>query len=75
MKRSLDQITQSQDKKEELFFDESTKKRKLDTQRIGAFIVKANDAIHFRIVSAEDFESRDKYFGPVHSHQIFGENM
>ena len=47
----------------------------MDSQRVGAFIVKANDAIHFRIVSADDFETRDKYFGPIHSHQIFGENM
>ena len=45
MKRPFDQITSSEaNKNQGDFFDEVEKKKKLDTQRVGAFIVKANDA-------------------------------
>ena len=45
------------------------KRRKLDTQRIGDFIVKGLDAVHFRIVSdvsqiTEEDSDKSEFFAP-----------
>ena len=55
MKRSLPQS----------LFDAATKKEKLESQRIGNFIVKAPEAIIFKIGNSEHF------FSPLFTHQVF----
>ena len=48
-----------------------TKKRKLETQRIGDFIVKAAEAVHFRITP--NLDPAASFFSPKFTHQVFGE--
>ena len=76
MKRSLDQITGqgSQNGRtyaetaiaEGALYDASAKKRKLENQRVGKFIVKTNDAINFKV--ANDNDQKNQFFGPTFTH-------
>ena len=75
MKRTFDQITKDpqneEGKDDELtgktLYGLDMKRRKLSTQKLGDFIVKAKDAFHFKIVSSVeqiDSENSDNLFEP-----------
>lgn len=67
MKRPIEEIANANSTTLGLYQIDS-KKKKLETQRVGDFIVKALESIHFRI--GQDSE---QWFGPKFTHQIFGE--
>ena len=59
MKRTFSQITKEPDANQngeshKTLYGIEEKRRKLDTQKIGDFIVNAREAIHFKIVSVPD---------------------
>lgn len=77
MKRTFDQTTKDQPNPDEEGKDDGLsgktlygidgKRRKLSTQRLGDFIVKAKDAVHFKIVSSVeqiDSEGSESFFEP-----------
>ena len=77
MKRTFDQITKDPQNPDEETKDDGlagktlygveTKRRKLSSQKVGDFIVKAKDAFHFKIVSSVeqiDSEASENFFEP-----------
>ena len=44
-------------------YTEDSKRRKIESQRVGDFIVKAQDSIHFQMSNVPD-----KFFSPVFTH-------
>ena len=67
MKRTIEEVANSTQQNGTIYYDQNAKRLKLESQKIGDFIVNALDAIHFRFAGDEQF------FGPKFAHQIFGE--
>ena len=55
---------------QESLYDATAKKRKLDSQRVGQFIVKTDKSIHFKVANDS---KQEQYFGPTFTHQVFDE--
>jgi hypothetical protein len=59
-------------------FGPETKRRRLENQKIGDFIVDAKQALHFRLTSdfnsLEDEAHTTKFFGPEFAHQVSTQN-
>ena len=55
--------------KTESLYGEAVKKQKLESQRVGNFIVKVNDSIHFRVLDDKSNEKGEPIlFSPMMSH-------
>ena len=65
MKRTFSQITKDPEANQngeasKVLYGTEEKRKKLNTQKIGDFIVNARDAIHFKIVSTSEEVSADE---------------
>ncbi len=71
MKRKFDEISNEQG--DTTIYDSGVKRRKIQSQRIGDFIVDAKKAFHFRLYSSVNADSipNDKlYFSPKFMHFV-----
>ena len=65
MKRTFSQMTKDPEANQKaeaskVLYGAEEKRKKLDTQKIGDFIVNARDAIHFKIVSTSEEVNADE---------------
>eukprot|EP00347_Sterkiella_histriomuscorum_P005759 403355378 len=80
MKRTFGEISNSNlaDDKQLHIYGNETKRRKLQAQRIGDFIVDARQAINFRLSSdinkLEDLQATTLFFSPQFVHFVFGKD-
>lgn len=63
MKRTIEEVAQNSTQKNgDAFYDKNAKRLKLESQKIGDFIVNSIDAIHFK------FADSDQFFAPKFTH-------
>ena len=79
MKRTIPEITTDenvQSSGNQMLYSVSQKRRKIDDQKIGDFIVKAIDSFHFKIVAhpIDITAESGQFFAPKFLYWMFGEN-
>ena len=78
MKRTFDQITPSEEPVLNLMgqqYNVAQKRQKIEGQRIGDFIVKAIESVHFKIVKSENDinDVSGSFFAPKYLYWMLGE--